>query len=58
MPGLYITKAKIHEYLAGLSTYMLDNYGNEVISRFRSVNPLSILKIHHDYDEEEDYNED
>jgi hypothetical protein len=51
MPGLQVTVAKIREYLSGLTSYMLDNYGVEVVRRFSLANPSSILKIHHEYDD-------
>jgi hypothetical protein len=55
MPGLSMSCNNIREYLFGLTNYMLDNYDVEIIRRFCNVNPLSILKIHHEYDDYEEY---
>lgn len=58
MPGLEINAAKIRQYLTGLTSHMLNNYVEDVVHRFCLVNPSSILKIHHDYEDEEDYIEE
>lgn len=37
---------------------MFSSYGDEVVRRFSLINPLSFLKIHHEYDEDDDYIEE
>ena len=34
---------------------MFEHYGDQVVKRFSLINPLSFLKIHHEYDDDEDY---
>jgi len=33
---------------------MLDTYEKEVTRRYSLINPLSFLKIHHEYEDEDD----
>lgn len=58
LPGLKSTEKTIREYLQGLITYMMDHYETEVVRRFSLINPISFLKIHHEYDEDDDYFEE
>jgi hypothetical protein len=54
LPGLKVSSDSIREYLTGLTDYMLVTYEKEVVRRFRLISPLSFLKIHHEYDEDEE----
>jgi hypothetical protein len=51
LPGLRVTADSIREYLTGLSGYMMQTYECEVTRRYSLINPLSFLKIHHEYDD-------
>ncbi len=53
-PGIVVTKESIGGYLSGLTQFMMDSHGSEVLTRFNSVYPLSFLKIHRDYGESEE----
>lgn len=54
LPGLKVSSDSIREYLSGLTDYMLATYEQEVVRRFRLISPLSFLKIHHEYEEDEE----
>lgn len=55
MPGLKVTERTIREYLSGLTHYMISEYESEVIRRICMTKPQCFLKVHHEYDEDEDY---
>ena len=58
LPGIRSSQNSIRGYLKGLTSYMFSSYGDEVVRRFSLINPLSFLKIHHEYDEDDDYIEE
>ena len=58
LPGLKSSQNSIRQYLTGLTSYMLRQYGEEITRRFSLIKPLSFLKIHHQYDEDDEYIEE
>ena len=58
MPGLKVSERTIREYLAGLTHYMVSEYESEVIRRLCLAQPRCFLKVHHEYDEDDDYQDD
>ena len=58
LPGLKSSHNSIRQYLTGLTSYMLRQYGEEITRRFSLIKPLSFLKIHHEYDEDDEYIEE